>query len=261
MFVIAVFFYWSVGTLGIDTIGDIWLAITFQSSPGHLWTIPAELGFYCVLFIVLFAMNRAKVGLGASWTVALLVLTCCLLAYIWPPFSTPSSSPASQWYLPTFACGIAAAAAAKWAGHLSTWKYNISASASAAMIVAFIVFGKGGIFGDPKDFLINKHLIFGVMWSVFVFSIYGGGGLWSRLLSARWLVAVGRWSFSIYLFHWAIGIYASTYLPSFAGCTVGVLTSIGVGYCGYRWPETFFNGLRKPLVAILLGRRIDSAAI
>jgi peptidoglycan/LPS O-acetylase OafA/YrhL len=206
-------------------------------------------------------MNWVGSNFGRHWGLLLLVVICGTMAFVWPPLSTPTSSPNGQWYFLTFACGIAAAVAIKWTGALSTVKKNTLAWVSVFSIIAFIVVGKMGAFGDPKNFLLNKHLVFAAMWALFVFSVYANGGLWGRMVSARWIVAVGKWSFSIYLFHWAIGIYACSYLPPLVGFTIGVLASIGVGYCGYQWLETPIMRLRKPLIAAILGRRATATTV
>lgn len=69
----------------------------------------------------------------------------------------------------------------------------------------------------------------------------------NRWLAARWLVSIGLWSYSIYLWHWPLLVFwrALTLRTTGVGEKVLLLTvSLALGYLSWRWIESPFRKRR-----------------
>jgi len=93
-------------------------------------------------------------------------------------------------------------------------------------------------------------------------SVTDGDTMLARFLSTRPLVAAGKASYSLYLWHWPLivigSIYAELYgLPVLGGALVGAALSVVASVAAYRWVETPLRcrgpGRRRRLVAIAVG--------
>lgn len=241
LFIVAVGFYLIAGTLGINTIGDALAVATLQRSAGHLWTIPVEVGFYVILPVVLLAMVAIGRGSNYRGMTALAVLVAAAVLF-WPPNLTPESSTSPVWYAVNFGAGIAA-------GFLTASGLRIQISkwlpiGALAIVVAIVAVNKAGLHGDLANWLMNKHYVFGPLLAVVAFGIYGGRGLLTRAMACRPLVLVGKASFSIYLFHWAICQWMRP-LPAAVGIPLAITASIGVGLVSFAVLERPLYDLRK----------------
>ncbi|MGX7874449.1 acyltransferase family protein [Mesorhizobium sp. ORM6] len=231
-FVAAIIFYRLVGTLGIDSWSSVWQVMVVPI--GHLWTIPAELSFYLFLPFVVAAILFVFDRVGTSSAIVLLIFIAGVAALIWPPLQTTVSAPWCGWYAINFLSGVGAALlAAKFPRPPSATVKAIGAI-SLAGIVGFIVLVELRVFGDDRDILLNKHFIIGPLWAVIVYAVFAAP---PRFLTVRPMVLIGRWSFSIYLFHWGIVVWAGTLLPAPLAFFIGLVGSIGAGYLGYRFIE------------------------
>lgn len=81
----------------------------------------------------------------------------------------------------------------------------------------------------------------------------------SLVTGNRVVRAVGRWSYSIYLWHWPLFVAAIYFgLPAGAGMTVALLAlSIGLGALSYRFVETPFRQGSERQGQRLEGRRLE----
>ena len=231
-FVVAIIFYRLVGTLGIDDWSSAWHVMVVPV--GHLWTIPAELSFYLFLPFIVAALLSAYHRAGVIGAALALALTTTTAALIWSPLQTPPSSPWCGWYAINFLSGVGAAFAAAKLPRPSPAVAKAIGSLGLASILGFITFAELRVFGDDSNILMNKHFIIGPFWAVVVYAVFVAP---PGFLTMRPMVFIGRWSFSIYLFHWGIGAWAGTLLPAplaFLTCLGG---SIAAGYLGHRFIE------------------------
>jgi peptidoglycan/LPS O-acetylase OafA/YrhL len=104
------------------------------------------------------------------------------------------------------------------------------------------------VFAEPLWGLFSMHIMAVLSGFVIVSMFNGGVSSESRFLTFPALVAVGRWSYSIYLWHWPLLVFSKYFSPEFPGKLVLVLAlSIGIGYLSYRFIE--LPCIRKQLPA------------
>lgn len=242
-FVVAVLIYYLLGGLGIGSWSTVWSILTFQSTVGHLWTIPAELGFYLFLPLVVFIAS-AVCERGSVWgTVALLAVAAVLLAIWWPPMIAPGNATNPLWYSTTFLSGVAAAFAAR------RWPSSGNSAVALVAILGIIlaaILHKVSFAGLLFENIGKKHFIFGPIWALVVYLVYAGANRLGMVLAHPLLVKVGEASFSIYLLQ-AIPIVYSSGMPTPLRIPLVVVACIVIGRVSYLLVELPIYDLRSRL--------------
>jgi peptidoglycan/LPS O-acetylase OafA/YrhL len=232
-FLAAVIVYRLCGTLGIDDWTRAIEVLSFQSTAGHLWTVPPEFTFYFalppILFLCLATLNRW----GVHAALCLIVLIMGVFSVMWPPLRTPESSMWFGWYIVTFCSGLCAGIAVIRLPHPNPRIASLGAGLAIFVLLGFTVAAKLGAFGDPRDVLLNKHLIFGPLWAVFIYCLAVGRSRWQNFLFSHSMTLIGRSSYSIYLFHFLIEVWAVRLLPAPIAFVLGIGLSILSGILGY----------------------------
>ncbi len=244
-FFAAILIYKLVGTLGVDTWQIAWEVATFQISAGHLWTIPAEFTFYLMLPAILYTALQIREALGLSAQVGVLFIISGVFCLVWPPEQVPVNAIWTGWYLISFVSGMLAAIFTAERNRLSVPSARMLGIAATLAVVLFTVAAKLGVFGNPTMFLVDKYYIYGPLWAVVIYAVYVAA---PRSLKNVGLEAMGRWSYSAYLFHWMFCVWAATYLDGPIAILVAVLASIGSGWIGYRLLEVPSSRLRRVLI-------------
>lgn len=245
-FLIALIVYRVIGTTDIVSWKDVWLSFSLQTSTSHLWTIAPEFIFYLFLpFIIAIALAGRRIS-GVVGAIFAILLTLGLAVAIWPPGNTPPSSMWTGWYAINFLSGVVAACSIRFLPLASPSLARLLLAFGLFVIIAFTITVKAGLILDPDQGLVDKHYVFGPMWSLVIYGAYIAP---PRLLAGSALGTIGRWSFSIYLYHWGIGIWAGRLLPSAPALLVAVCGSILAGYLGYRLIERPAYSLRRALRA------------
>lgn len=238
-FFAAVVIYRIVGTLGIDSWRTAAEILTFQSTAGHLWTIPTEFTFYFALPVILFVSLRVRERCGGSAELALYGAVAGLCLYLWEPARGPINSMWFGWYITTFLAGMVAAILSFEQRALSQWAAKLLGAGAALAIVLFTVAAKLDFFGNPTYYLVDKHYVYGPLWAVVIYSVYVAP---PRFLRNTWLEAMGRWSYSAYLFHWAFCVWGAEYLDGPVAFMSILVASVAVGWVGY-WTLEVPSGL------------------
>lgn len=229
----AVIVYRLFGTLGIDDWETAIEVLTFQSPAGHLWTVPPEFMFYFALPPILFACLATLDRWGAQSALCLMLLILGVFSVMWPPLRTPESSMWFGWYIATFCSGLCAAVAIFSFPHPNSRTTSLGAGLAITSLLGFTVAAKFGAFGDPRDVLLNKHFIFGPLWAVFIYCLSVGGSVWQKFMANRFMMLIGRSSYSIYLFHFLIEVWAIRLLPAWIAFFLGIGLSILAGIIGF----------------------------
>jgi peptidoglycan/LPS O-acetylase OafA/YrhL len=232
LFVLAVVIYKAFGTAGIDSWSDVMQAISLRKGYGHLWTIPAEFKFYVLLPIVLAAALLAWQRHGKTSAILLVVATAIAFALVFPYTEAPENSTQVGWYAPCFLFGVIAAMAmdgkAAQFSSRTRWTYNIAMAVTLVLMTN--PFRQTLFPWTPNDWLMNKFILLGAMFSFFLVLNINSQGLSSLLLGNKCFSAIGTWSYSIYLFHWLIIVLLSQhYLHSVAMQMAAIFTSIMLG--------------------------------
>lgn len=206
LFLIIAFFYWIFGSAGIDTSGDLWRTITFQSGYVHLWTIPVEFKFYGLLPLIALAFLATRHQLGQVPTLLLCATLILGHQLVWPYWDTPDNSVLTRWYLPSFILGCyIAVLMPEVRKNINERNATLVGFFVITMLVALTPGVRNYIFGMPFDrWLMDKFVFLSALWALFLLFHADGKGLFGRVLKHKVFVKLGAWSYSIYLIHWMV---------------------------------------------------------
>lgn len=221
----------------------------------HLWSLSVEVSFYLLLPLLLWGFQR----LGARARV-LGILGLALLGPLWI-LSCETLFPGAELnlqlipfsYLPWFALGLFAAEietriiprTRSW-GVRRVLLLRLSAWAGA-LLVALVAsresFGPIGlVHPSPTEFL--ARILAGTLFAALILLPYALIQEHRTLLTTPAALSVGRWSYSLFLWH--VGVLALVFpllgIPLFSGHTllVGALTialSLVISWASYEWIE------------------------
>ncbi|MEO7742303.1 MAG: acyltransferase [Usitatibacter sp.] len=195
------------------------------------WTLPIELSFYLSLPVIAICLLRAERRGGAASWLMLFGLYCAILVLVWcyryAMFRHFETSPVNVivWAtsqlpgtLDVFMAGVVAATVLRWAKARSApWRRSRERLVSTALAIL----GLAGIVG--MMYFIDQ--LYGVYWkghwalfvwhsitAVFIAMLVGGiaisGPLTRALFETRVMVFLGTISYSVYLWHYPIGLWA-----------------------------------------------------
>ncbi len=231
------FFFWRVADLDY-----------FGHEPGtgvllHTWSLSVEEQFYLALPLVIFlAWCLAKL-LRVHVRRTLLFTTLALgLASLWLAMTWSDTYPDAAYYLPItrafeFLIGVALS--------LVVTKLHLPAAVRQAMgvlgvlIVAYVLWRPMPVDGYPDYWaLLPCAAAMLLTWAG-----TGGQTLVTRLLSLRFLVALGLVSYGWYLWHWPLLVMGESVnlAPPPLWIRIGlVLLALGIAYLSYRYIEGRF---------------------
>jgi peptidoglycan/LPS O-acetylase OafA/YrhL len=221
---------------------------------GVLWSIGIETQLYLIFpFLILLMQKRsplellATVGIPAFITIALL----------------PNAGKLYSWFGILFVCGMLAAHFAfrphKKLGSNPPLGYALTVSALLFTVYTMVT----GKRFDPAT-LIASDLAFGIATAAYVYTAtISPGARIEKLLSARWLVSIGVFSYSLYLIHHPLLQILHVYRPSFAlapesAFVYQVLIGLPI-ILAISW--TFSRIFEKPFVKSRLVREVSSMPV
>ena len=195
-----------IGTGGF-AVGDVFRQVFFLDRSVHwlngsFWTLAIEFRWYFIFPAALWLWTQSRRAFAAVVLIA--PATVVLM----------NAAGADAVYLPGFMLGIAAAA-------ISIEKNGVARFALPASIVLFVL----AVLTNVQSWGYHASL----MWQFEAFALVvcaGVNALVRRVLSLRVLVAIGGWSYGIYLVHEPLVAYLDTHLPIRA--TVPLLICAGV---------------------------------
>lgn len=181
-------------------------------APGltHLWSLVVEMAFYLALPLLALAVGARSRVIRLTTIVA---LSLAGFAWPWLGFVVASGTAGSELpnmqifpfsYLAWFAVGLIAA---EYEGRISGWIRRVLHWRwlwwGLALLTAWVAgqewFGPLGL-THPSPWEFNLRVIAGTLFAAFVVVPYAlAPG--SRWLEAWWMQALGRWSYSIFLWH------------------------------------------------------------
>ncbi|WP_342318555.1 acyltransferase family protein [Corynebacterium mayonis] len=201
----------------------------------HMWSLCVEVAFYLALPLCVRIRQR--------W-IALLVMVP--LSLLWPWAVAPVDAVNMQiWppsYIPWFAVGLAAAELERLG---VTWRWPRWPLVALFIPLAWL----GGVVGPaglehPTPAQFNVRVLIGAAFAAVIVVPFALGPRENGLLASPVMRHLGRWSYSIFLWHVAVLSLAFPVLgvPVFSGYFLPVLVftaaaSVAVAYISYEWVE------------------------
>lgn len=236
LFILAVSIY---SVFGYFDYNEALKIISLRDGWGHFWTIPVEFKFYFILPIFVYILNYAYSGYGIRGVVIVVLVMTIVQQLIYPYNTVKQSSIDTSAYIGCFLFGIAAS-------YIYTLNIVIPKiigdSILAICIVAMtlsIPVVKWYLFGRLIDnYLLDKFIYFSIAWSAFIIITTKCDGYISKLMRSKILSLMGKWSYSIYLFHFMIFLkFSANYPESLLFSIVAFLLSIFIGSIVYNFFE------------------------
>jgi len=208
------------------SIHGFWQFLVLSRGDLHLWTVPVEFKYYLVLpfVVLLFVVVCRKHVLMAMLAVAAYI--CFNNFVLWPAAKAATYGIALWPYISIFLMGSLTALIHsrihERGGFKSDRVRNILeavACVTFACVILLIPHFWESLTGRSADLMRSgrPYFLFGLLWSIFLFSLLNGRGVIRRVLESYPLRFVGIVSFSAYLWHvWAISFLEAnvhTYAP------------------------------------------------
>jgi peptidoglycan/LPS O-acetylase OafA/YrhL len=185
----------------------------------HYWSLAVEEQFYLIyplIFLALPAAGQSRGRMSALAAIAMVSIALCIAGNYWHPATTFYLMPARAWEL---MFGALAAVASPWLFKSRLAADGIAFVSLAVVCVSFFVFDWQTAFPNPCV------LIPCAATALFLFVGRQPSGAAFELLSIPPLVFTGRISYSLYLWHLPILVFAQYYaIRRFSGVE---LTAIG----------------------------------
>ena len=235
MFTLAVFAY-SYG--GLFSKERIIAVLTFKQNYLHLWTIPVEYMFYFILPIFAYCTIKISEKYSPWHSVFVLGLIICIHQMLYP-YTDFSNAGTMQWYIPVFIYGIMAScifnkSSIRISGKIIDIAFILTIASCIAISPKVIELVGVKIIGGTS----NKFIFYGPLFAVLVYAACTTKSYFTRAMNTKLLRSIGKWSFSIYLWHLLVMFKLSN--GSKDNVTIFILSivaSIGVGIISYQLVE------------------------
>lgn len=251
LFFIASYVYYQLDMIDVEKLTSV---ISFKSNYAHLWTIPLEFKFYFILPIIVYFCTLVDKKLGRFFLL-IFIFAFSLLSYI--PILNRMGVFDRIW-TPVFIMGIALCFIFK------SKNLNLKSTVSDASIlicILLMVFMTPAMqfffFGYRPQLSEGVILMWATITTVFCYLCLCSTGIFSSLLKSTFLTFLGKWSFSIYLFHWAVIMISASYQKNNISVFIfSVVQSIGVGAAIYYLVEAPLEKFRHTLMNAFLRKKL-----
>ncbi|AMR78021.1 acyltransferase family protein [Cupriavidus nantongensis] len=224
----------------------------------HTWSLSVEEQFYLMLPLVLYLLRRRSVRMQAVVLGALLVIS--LAASQW---AIGKAQPGAYYLAHNrafeFLIGVLLAYAPALQGAKRRTFDLIALGGLAVVVISAVMLKPAAPF--PGMLALAPCLaVASTIWAT------PRSSLASLLLANRWVVALGRASYSIYLWHWPILFALRRFdLRAPEWTAAGVVASLAVGAVSYRWIEQRFRygaiPQRKAAIRFMLAPALAVAGV
>lgn len=208
----------------------------------HTWSLAVEEQFYLLFPLVLFLLRRASRKIVLAAIAVLLVLS--LGDSIWAVRHSPVAAfyllPSRLWELMVGAI----LAIGAWQAPKRPW--NELSVAAGLILIAVAIFGYDA--ATPFPGLTALPPCLGA--ALVIQGGSGGTAALSRVLGWRGLVWVGLISYSLYLWHWPVLIFARQWVVGEPGVPLKIVLlaiSVILAVLSWRYVERPFRGRRSPV--------------
>lgn len=251
-FFICAIFYWYTDSYDLKKLYDI---LTFSGTYGHLWTIPVEFKFYFLLPFIAILSIVINDRFGTPTYIYTLILFLFIHQIYFPYSKTAENTIDLLWYLPVFIFGIAISIVYN--------KYKLDMpdkwrDLMGFIILALIISVAPGIIKEiyhlqDTVYLMNKFTPLGILLSIFILLFIDAQGLIGKFVSSKIFRVFGKYSFSIYLYHFKFLFLGYFFAGTpFVSMIFSVFFGILTGVIMYYLVEHPCNRLRARIESVLL---------
>ncbi len=260
---------WSVTNWHVILAGEDELLRTIVGPLGPTWSLAVEEQFYVALaFGLWFAARRRAPARVVAVTSALVAVASVVLSNVVSDWS-PRLEFGTDVRAAELAVGCLLAVAVRTrrsrdlgtrptkGGHHPTVLADLAGGVALATTVVLFLFA-----GTAPWLLRGGHALVAVVWAVLVVSVLAHGRV-DRLLSLAPLVAVGRWSYALYLVHWPVFLVLSSDRTGLDGVplvAVKLAAAGAVGVALHRLVEQPVRELRSTTTITVSTWLVASAA-
>lgn len=250
IFYISAAVYFLVGLFDFSKLMEI---VTFYGTYIHFWTIPVEFKFYFILPIIAYTAMHLKKMFGVAISLVFLMLVCVAVSLCFP-FTDRNLNGHMSVYVPVFMYGIIAA----FVYNFISVKINKIIADALSLLIIFSFVLMTPPFMGINGWLGDKFVILGPAIAFFVYLQVVSNGVVQKFFSMKWVANLGRFSFSIYLFHIMIifMIYPS-FQNNIAAYLFTIFLCIGGGVVSYYLIESPLEKMRHSIMGWVTNNRQD----
>ncbi len=222
----------------------------------HLWSLSVEGQLYLVWPLLLVGvLATARRSTALLVTILLAFASALLMALRYDP----DGGSLAYYATDARASGFLVGAALAWVWRPHAWsrplhrtaRWGIDAAGIATLVTLVVGFMAVSEF-DAGLYRQGGFLRVGMLTAVVIVAATRSRGVVAALLSRPLVVAVGRRSYGLYLYHWPVFVLARELpLPPWKTNLLGVLATVAVAEASYRWIET---PVRRGGLGALMGR-------
>ncbi|MBD0323366.1 MAG: acyltransferase [Aldersonia sp.] len=190
---------------------QVFVPLTLTDGLTQMWSLSVEMAFYLLLPVLAFALVRLRGERARLRVPALVALTVASLAWGFAPIPTPDGIHADNWlpgYFPWFAAGMLLAeltvTAAPRMRRLANRRVLMGTVALGAFLLSATELAgpEGLVRGQPWQYAV-KIALGAVLGFALLSPLVLGGGT-HRILEHPACLALGRWSYGIFIWHLAV---------------------------------------------------------
>nr|WP_242676785.1 acyltransferase [Rhodococcus sp. ABRD24] len=201
---------WKVWVANLALI-QVFVPLTLTEGMTQLWSLSVEVAFYLLLPIIALAMVRMR-GPAARYRVPVLFAAGVVaLSWAFLPIPAPDGIHHDNWlpgYLPWFAAGMLLAELAMGGG---TWVHRLSQHRMWMAAIAVVTFGLSTTWLAGPEGLVRPEpwqyatkIVLGAVMSFALLAPLVLAGHRHRILAGPVALAVGRWSYGLFIWHLAV---------------------------------------------------------